>query len=325
MFFQEGESFQRGELYWDEPHQDNTPEAQETSPTKSLADLLRSGVLLEPICSKDGVFTSGDKAVLALSLSRCLLHFFRGSWMHEIWTARNIHFLHKPADSGDLIYDIHHPYVTCSLATSTAEDPPVWHANDCQSFLSAFANLLVEIETGKLIDMDIKLPHETFKSKIWQLLWNLERGPRRSEIKQYIQAIHGCINFTQDLTSPHRTGAAWRLDDTLEPAPLTFSPKEVRKVIYNKVVKNLERHFASFPTSTTVLHSDGLFIPKGSIGVTAATPTPQRLPNNRSEDRSIEPEKCFGFSSENTSNVIADVQMYVCFPSNGPSCLAQDH
>lgn len=309
--------FQEGRLYHDEWHEDNHSVSQESAPTMSLADLLEKGVLLDPF--QGGLFTFGDKAILSLSLARCLLHLFRGSWMHELWTANNVHFLHKEAESEDWIFDIHHPYVTCSLAPDRVASRPKLKSDDCQRFLSAFAKLLLEIEIGSKIDVDVSLPHESFKIEMWRHVRNLEvrrhvsRRATGRTLQSYIQAIHGCINFSKALMKPSESNSTHRQNGVLEPKTVAFKLEDVRRVIYTKVVKRLETHFASFPTSTTVFHTGGLFIPKTALGAAMAILQPCNTPgtSQRAEYRRIDYYQFFGFSSQPTSTVTADILMYV--------------
>ena len=308
--------FQEGKLYHDERYQDGRPAPQESAPTMSLAELLERGVLLLESSAEasKGLFTLADKAILALSLARCLLHLFRSSWMHETWTADNVHFLHQPGDSGDWIFDIHHPYVTCSLGTSIADDEPQWQANGCQTFLSAFAKLLVEIEAGRQIAVDANQTHETFRNEMWQYVRELEVSRHGNAIGHYIQAVHGCLNFGQALARrPRARTTGRRRNGAEEPAPLTFGLEQVREIIYTKVVKNLEQHYASFPTITTVFHSGGLLVlgtMKESVGIAAATLAPPTLLST-AEYRRIDFYRYFGFCSKKTSAVIANFDEYV--------------
>ncbi|KAK3353393.1 hypothetical protein B0T25DRAFT_209517 [Lasiosphaeria hispida] len=308
--------FEHKKLYHDgrqqNGHQKNRSAAQNNVPTMSLAKLLRRGALKDPSQCRTGLFTFGDKAVLALSLARCLIHLFRSSWMHEIWTADTLYFLHKEDDSRDWIFDIHHPYITCSLATDTVDNGSKLQADVCQKFLSAFAKLLIEIQTGEKVDVDVSLPHETFKGKMWQLVVDLEGSNHGGVIERYVQAILGCLDFTQALTKPYRTSSTnVEPQGAQEPNPtITFSLEQVREIIFRKVVKNLEGHYASFPVTTRVFQGGGgLLVPSSSVGITAATSTLMTSKAAEHQYKRIDFYKFFGFCSKETVSMTTHVQI----------------
>ncbi|RTE79519.1 hypothetical protein BHE90_005976 [Fusarium euwallaceae] len=228
-------------------------------PTMSLSQLLNKGAFCKPREPPLGKFTEADKAVLALSLSRCLLHLFRGSWMREEWNADGIHFLRKTTDDGDHIFDIHHPYVTCALSDDV-QGPGSYpggevHGHECQPFLWSFAKLLLEIQSGAHIPLELSDP--AFQKGMWD---EIEQLPNNQGGKDYIRAITGCLYFTKGLAREHRT--------TLRAAGTGFPPTNasyplnvVRKTIYEDVVKPLEAVINGFPDFTKVLRQGSLLLP----------------------------------------------------------------
>ncbi|RYC64796.1 hypothetical protein CHU98_g1421 [Xylaria longipes] len=89
-----------------------------------------------------------DKAVLALSLARCLLvHLWHELWTRGPWIAESIQFLSATNE----ILDRHHPYVTHALEKSAGWGPqpiePTVH--DLELSVLGFAQLIAEIETGR--------------------------------------------------------------------------------------------------------------------------------------------------------------------------------
>ncbi|KAH6652865.1 hypothetical protein BKA67DRAFT_646874, partial [Truncatella angustata] len=212
-----------------------SPVSRGATPAISLADLLDNGFLKD---SRDGgAFNIGDKAVLALSLGRCLLHFFQGLLMQQGWSADNIHFLCQYNTSGKVISNIHYPYVTCrfpktdeekinnemkysELLQSDALLETTVEAVDCELFLWSFARLLLEIEKGQSIPLLSEID-----------LWAGVNGRTNYSRGDYFRAIDGCIRFTETL----------RKEKGEIP---TLS--EVREVLYEEVLQYLENNINSF-------------------------------------------------------------------------------
>ncbi|KAF3291492.1 hypothetical protein TWF970_000705 [Orbilia oligospora] len=196
------------------------------SPEMSLEDLLESKFLRKPTAG--GVFNPGDKAVLALSLSRCLLHFFQGPWMERPWSAESVHFLEKKVHSE--ILDIHHPYIRYAMPNEgTAVTEPKFAK--FQTVMLSFARLLLEIETGERIVIDSLLESkpEDVRESLSDILDRQDepRGP-------YYLAVEGCLKFKASLASVQRRDPKMELD------------YHIRKVIYTTVVKHLEQNLSYF-------------------------------------------------------------------------------
>ncbi|KAI0517531.1 hypothetical protein F5B22DRAFT_109065 [Xylaria bambusicola] len=153
------------------------------TPTISLAHLLDNGFLRD--VRDGGVFNVGDKAVLALSLGRCLLHCFQGLLMQQEWSSHNIHFLHQRTTSTEAIFNIHHPYVACHFPKTKEERERVSgystflqndallrsavKPKDCELSLWSFARLLLEIDKGQRIPL-------LSEPEIFQSFNDLNRG-----------------------------------------------------------------------------------------------------------------------------------------------------
>ncbi|KAK6853727.1 hypothetical protein PG995_010539 [Apiospora arundinis] len=192
---------------------DYPPERHGATPTISLAHLLENGFLRDK--KHGGAFNPLDKAALALSLGRCLVHYFHGHLMRLPWSADNIYFLHQYKDSQHWLFNIHHPYVTCRTRKETKEvisddilDRPV-NPGKCQAILCSFARLLLEIENGHRIAISGRVRSDLKRMN------NKVTNNRRN----YRAAIGGCIIFTKHLESV--TGRQPTLYD-------------VRKVLYKK-------------------------------------------------------------------------------------------
>lgn len=204
------------------------------TPTISLAYLLDNGFLRD--IGNGGVFNVGDKAVLALSLGRCLLHCFQGLLMQQEWSSHNIHFLYQRTTSTESIFNIHHPYVSCHFTKTREEIERVSRYStflqndtllrsavepfDCGRSLLSFARLLLEIDKGQRIPLlnepDIS---ESFNRRNKYSRW------------EYSRAIDGCMSFSDSLR--RRKGASPNLSD-------------VREVLYDEVLQYLEGNINSF-------------------------------------------------------------------------------
>ncbi|KAK8033617.1 hypothetical protein PG991_003015 [Apiospora marii] len=218
------------------------PTTHSETPTVSLAYLLENGFLNTPF--NGGVFNLLDKAALALSLARCLLHYFQGHLMEQAWTADNIHFLHQYKGTEQWLFNIHHPYVTCRTI-GDAQDL-LWHRKGdlkqprsdslheirvdpavCRVFLWYFARLLLEIEMGQRITLTA--PFEDADA-VYAELEGINKGVPGNRVL-YKQAVRGCITFTEHFRHTKRA------DQTLY---------DVRSVLYKEVVRHLEQHIQFF-------------------------------------------------------------------------------
>ncbi|KAJ8133162.1 hypothetical protein O1611_g461 [Lasiodiplodia mahajangana] len=204
------------------------------TPTISLAYLLDNGFLRD--LDDGGVFEIGDKAVLALSLGRCLLHCFQGLLMQQEWSSHNIHFLYQRTTSTEGIFNIHHPYVTCHFPKTVEERMCVSRystflqdgtplrsevkPNDCAVFLWSFARLLLEIERGQRIPL-LSEP---------DILESFNRRSKNSRW-EYFRAINGCMSFADSLR--RKKGETPNLS-------------EVREVLYDEVLQYLDGNINSF-------------------------------------------------------------------------------
>ncbi|KAH6962516.1 peptidase S8/S53 domain-containing protein [Ilyonectria sp. MPI-CAGE-AT-0026] len=124
------------------------PPLPSTAPTKSLLELSGDGVL-----KPGGIFSSKHKTVLACALSHallCLHNDSAGPWLQAFWNLGNVFFLQE--SNGDLVYDIHHPYISCELAHVPAPSEVkkfLDHGRDYGFlFIQAFGKLLLELARG---------------------------------------------------------------------------------------------------------------------------------------------------------------------------------
>lgn len=232
-------------LYFPE-HNDTSIHAGD-SQMVSFEEILDKGLLREP----GGMLDMNDKAVLALSLARCLLHLASGPWAQQQWTKRNVHFLGHIED----VRDVWHPYVTCPIAEQTTGQPPT--PADIVPLFYSFAQLLVELETGERValdpcDVDFE---DTITAIQCQKMGGFGRG-------HYSHAVTGC--FQVKAAMRHAMGQASKTKQ--DPRYL------VRKAIYDTVISRLERNFLEISTQAmpTILRNlsqgkratrSGIYIP----------------------------------------------------------------
>lgn len=217
-------------------------------PTMPLSTLLCSGML-----QSGGPVTNINKACLALSLGRSLLHLLHTRWVQEVWTTDNINFLHQKLGTEECIHDIHYPFLTCTftrdhMSTDADSDTdsavnlqaiPILTEADWRPILWSFAKLLLDIETGSLTQINLQSHKKSIRNQFLGELWKLERefkpGRQRAEFQNYIQAVHGCVNFAKSLKKyQQRAGRA--TGDSSD------AQNDVRRILYSEVVQNLEMH-----------------------------------------------------------------------------------
>jgi hypothetical protein len=235
----------------------NSP--RKATPTMPLRKLIDMGIF-----KPESSFSDIDKATLALSLGRCLLHLLHSGWTQDEWTNDTINFLYAKDKSQERIFDVHHPYITCALSRSPllSEDgsgPTIpktrttlpaaeWHRA-----LWSFARLLIEIENGHLSQIDIYDDPMTIRNQIWGELRKLDIGGRVGEITIYMQAIHGCVNFAKSLLQ-HQNRASGILKKHTTRIQgfknISYSSDDVRRIFYSEVIQYLETHYEILSKNT---------------------------------------------------------------------------
>lgn len=247
MHFEVVEAGNRYYLWRDAPDNEGNTRQQYGGavPTVSLDHLIRHGFLTD--VTDGGLFGMNDKAVLALSLARCFVHLWGTNWLIDPWTADNIHFL----ASSDEIRNPHHPFVHCSLNTTG----PSTQSRARQSLFS-FAQLLLEIETGTRIDVDISSADEDeFEDTIADILES--RGDRFGR-REYNAAVAGCFHVFA-LVNKQRNSASGTPDEL----------SIMRKAIYDAIIEPLEQNFNQIPNPAKALYVKRLHLGQkgGSYGL----------------------------------------------------------
>jgi len=194
-------------------------------PTMSLGKLLRRGYFLPPTAG--GAVGSADKAVLALSLARCLLHFFHGPWMNTSWSADDILFLCTEFDVNDIFYPyVRYPLLTPGVSTTTEQAERPEHAR----VVLSFGRLLLEIESGQLHPVDSSNLEEMRGS----LCDALERLAEGKEIQpSFYYPIRGCLQFNVSID----------LEKKRKPNEKLLY--QIRNVINKDVIYHLEQYLST--------------------------------------------------------------------------------
>lgn len=143
-----------------------------------------------------GIFSSEHKTVLACSLSHALIYLHNdstGPWLQEFWSLRNVFFLQE--SNGDLVYDIHHPYISCELAHVPAPSEVkkfLDHSRDYGFlFIQAFGKLLLELARGD----EAKTLLGSQSVNIFNLKdLNAEIAPKAPG-KAYREVVRACLMF----------------------------------------------------------------------------------------------------------------------------------
>ncbi|KAF3274569.1 hypothetical protein TWF970_007830 [Orbilia oligospora] len=208
-------------------------------PAISLKELLSNGYFRKPTAG--GAFDPRDKAVLALSLARCLLHLLQGPWIKRPWTADSFQFLHNK-ETAELL-DIHHPYIHWpreQFAPHGTEDETTEPITiKCRRILLEFACLLLEIQIGETIAFD-HLPPTDLEGRE-DILYEKVDNPNFGEaLAHHYDAIKGCLKFKAHLDLHRKYNIATPLEE------------QIRKVVYSNVIKPLEQQLSIFPNPRTL-------------------------------------------------------------------------
>ncbi|KAK3343411.1 hypothetical protein B0T25DRAFT_462560 [Lasiosphaeria hispida] len=246
-------------------------------PARSFRQLIEENVIRDR-------FEDGDKAVLALSLARCLLNIPRfhssgdpGPWTDLLLTSDSVQFLHRASTSE--ILDVHHPYVhyfTCQ--NQHYQENGETQADRYRPTLVSLARFLLEIHLGH--DLNVEFSSCTNIDDVKNKLFDIVDAEKLNYTrKHYLDAVRGCLNFRASLNSELR---AQRQQE--EPGDL------VRRVICSTVVQPLERNLSvvnkyQYYLARRNLRLDGLAHQSAYPDVDASINNQQR-PRRRSTIRS---------------------------------------
>ncbi|KAJ5813586.1 uncharacterized protein N7503_000336 [Penicillium pulvis] len=171
-------------------------------------------------------FGSREKAVLALALARCLMDFFDEDLelASYSWKPESIYFLR----SSDTNASSRVPYISLRpKASSSPKYPDLLKAvGPGNPIFLSFARLLLEIDNGEQIPMDI---HPESKANVsnWGEMCAYVNVAERDGSSSYLKAVEGCLYLHMALPRSQ--------DQTI-----TSAGEVLRKVIYDQIVRNLE-------------------------------------------------------------------------------------
>lgn len=242
---------------------------QAAHPTVSLKYLIEQGLLNEG--NRGGAFSRNDKAVLALSLARCMLHLFKGAWMQQTWNSETLQFPQSITD--EIVLDIHSPYVNCSFSEPLRSNTQNLDLADVYSVVLSFAKMLLEIEIGEVIiveDFDLPSPKDNLRETLFGIL---EQRQDEFARENFNDAVEGCLKFDQTL----------RLTcDDIEDCEddVVGIARLVRKCLYEGIIVHLEDNMKHIPNlkesvaprdiylyQRTAKHSSGMYSNSRSRGI----------------------------------------------------------
>ncbi|KAK4102094.1 subtilisin-like protein [Parathielavia hyrcaniae] len=213
-----------------------TSQTETPAPPKETLDQLISNGVFKPLSL--GTLASGsfpmrykpqEKRALAVQLGHCLMDFFDSDL-----SSKRIYFLNASSQcsrSGTL-------YLSFDSGSPAPEEPHIFRVG--HPALLSFAKLLLEIDFGESIPLDISPSYDKTNRATWAELCDMVDQLEEEREDSYIQAIRGCLMVHNQISKALRlTGADSKA------AELT-----IRKELYMAVVRKLEDGLAeSMPRS----------------------------------------------------------------------------
>ncbi|KAL4734587.1 hypothetical protein BDV11DRAFT_197964 [Aspergillus similis] len=195
---------------------------------KALTRITPGDYLLGHVEEK---LSSREKAVLALGLARCLLEFFDADvdLASHSWKPEYVFFLRPKQGHGrDRILYISLKPIETDLA-GTKSTQPNGAVGPGNPVLLSFARLLLEIENGEMIPMEIH-PQSQANILTWAEMCDVVERVERDGGGNYLRAVEGCLYLHMALRKFQTKAADLPLSECL------------RKTIYDQIVRNLEVH-----------------------------------------------------------------------------------
>ncbi|KAJ0419565.1 hypothetical protein BJY00DRAFT_324312 [Aspergillus carlsbadensis] len=190
--------------------------------TRITANDYRSGSLETKLSAR-------EKAILALGLARCLLEFFDADieLASHSWKAESVFFLRPTQGLGRdrILYISLRPQGPFSQTGRPAQ--PLGAIGPGNPILLSFAKLLLEIENGERISMEIQSESRENIS-LWGEMCDIVERVERDGGGNYLKAVEGCLYLHMAL----RKG-----QDDLGDLPLG---DRLKRAIYDQIVRNLE-------------------------------------------------------------------------------------
>lgn len=179
-------------------------------------------------------FDHREKTALALALARCLMIFFDKSLERVVcnWNAESIFIMRSASSHGEppwwhiLVRSNPHSFKYPSIHDKVGPGNPV---------LLSFAKLLLEIVNGEKIKLDVDPQNMINNIGNWAQMCGYVEEARQDRNSFYLQAVQGCLYLHMHLQRGHDQQT-------------TLSGTAMREVIYEQIVRNLEKE----------LHPEGL-------------------------------------------------------------------
>ncbi|KAL7784841.1 hypothetical protein V8C37DRAFT_342878 [Trichoderma ceciliae] len=194
------------------------------SSKESLDQLIKKGAF-KPLDLKtliDGAspakFSTKDKRTLAVKLGYCLMDFFDADL-----TSKRIYFL----DSSKSGPKKEFPYLAFGSRLPATADPYSFRMG--HPALLSFAKLLLEIDFGQNLELDISL-HNSQNQATWAKLLSYVDCLEEDRSDSYLQAIRGCLLVHRKIAGRLRSRG---LDGK-------GADSRIRKILFKEVVHKLE-------------------------------------------------------------------------------------
>ncbi|KAK1246374.1 hypothetical protein MKX08_000176 [Trichoderma sp. CBMAI-0020] len=163
-------------------------------------------------------FSTRDKRALALKLGFCLMDFFDADI-----TSNRIYFLNAPESSPKKEF----PYLAFGSKLSATADSYSFRLG--HPTLLSFAKLLLEIDFGQIINLDIS-PYDSQNQATWAELVSYVDRLEEDRSDLYLQAIRGCLHVHRKIAERLRSCDYGSKD----------ADSRIRKTLYKEVVHKLE-------------------------------------------------------------------------------------
>ncbi|KAL3474871.1 hypothetical protein BJX99DRAFT_230848 [Aspergillus californicus] len=223
-------------------------------------------------------FSSREKAILALALARCLMEFVDNEveLASHSWKPESVYFLRSSRGPGRdrVLYLSLKPaspgYRSCQTMGALGPGNPI---------LLSFAKLLLEIDNGERLTMDI-YPDSRANLPTWGEMCDIVERIEREGGGNYLRAVEGCLYLHMSLRKS-QTQAGMTPGDAL------------RKTIYEQIVRNLEDN--ANPQSSKRKRRDSVSelplgkklslntLPVGSIHNRQSPPSSNNRPDSRND------------------------------------------
>ncbi|KAL2824365.1 hypothetical protein BDW59DRAFT_147550 [Aspergillus cavernicola] len=176
--------------------------------------------------------SSREKAILALALARCLMEFFDADieLAFHSWNPESVYFLRSSRGHGHdrVLYISLRPLEKSSLGVKLAKSAKsIGSFGPGNPILLSFARLLLEIENGEKMAMDIH-PESRANLPTWGEMCDIVERVEGEGGGNYLRAVEGCLYLHIALRK-------------LQSEATDLPPSDIlRKTIYEQIVRNLE-------------------------------------------------------------------------------------